>query len=182
MYIPRHWHWVAPVAVVLLGFYIGHNFKYGFDVFLTQGSLVFIACSHALYILKAGVLYQAYLTQVDTQAEARKAEPPKPRDIPNLNEAQTVYSQLAAGVRFDLERNLAVMLCVMNDHQMKVDLTEKKWVKPNKFKTREHFLEVLDRWKRRGIIDRVADRKNSPYEVKDWQAVRLIADGNPLPR
>lgn len=180
MYIPRHWHWVFPVLIVLLGFYIGHNYVFGFDVFIAQSSLTFIACSHAYYIMRAGVMYQAYITRLDERADARKQEQP-PREIPNLNEAQTVYGQDTPRVVFDKERQFAGALLAMRALEKEPDLREEFWKRPNKFGSRDAYIAVRDRWAERGILGRKDARKNSPYVVENWIAVELVANGNPLP-
>ena len=134
-------------------------------------SLLFVAIFYIEYMLDEFAYKMSLVEHVEVKPETKTM-------LPNLN--RPVYEQVVPLVKFDIERNLAIMLCVMHDHQMPVNLTEKKWVKPNKFKTRAEFLSVLDKWKGRGVIARQADRKNSPYEVKDWDAVRLIAQGEKL--
>jgi len=185
VYIPRAWHWTFPVGITLLGFSIRQHFGNGFDVYFTMTVLHAIALMHSAYIWKAGELYQRYVTNLDSKYVVEKVEDwntGKLVDIPiTMNGQSIVYTQSVPVPKFDKERNFAVTLIRMYEYNPDtVDLTENKWVKTGKF-VRAEFVGMLDKWRGHGIIDRAGDRKNAPYIVGRWEAVRLIAQGNPLP-
>jgi hypothetical protein len=179
MYIPRPWHNIFPFSLLMLGLYVGHNFKPAtYDVVLFCISNYSFALMHAYYIMRAGLIYQMYLAKVDGN------EPVYKPSIPNLNTATTgvLYNQTTVAPKFANERLFAFTIVRQHDHSFDVKLTEEYWVKAGRWHgSREEFVAVLDKWKKRRIIQRKGNRKNSSYEVLLWDAVRLIADGNPLP-
>jgi hypothetical protein len=187
MYIPRHWHFALSTLLSLLGFYIKHQLGNTYDVVIVFLILQYHAVMHTAYIFMAGKLYQAYITQADERQMARDIEvfhkPQEPEIKPvlrNLNE-QPVYNQVVSLPHFDKERNFAVTLIRMNEYDPNnVDMTESKWVKSGKF-VRAEFVGMLDKWAGHHVIIRKSTAKNAPYRVARWDAVRLIAQGNPLP-
>lgn len=184
MYIPEHWHAFLPYTVLLTALYLEERLKgTSLAIILIEiGALI----SWAALEIK-GAMYQAYITgwgkerKQETAPEAKTDEPvltPLVRAIPQLME-KTVEP-----VRFDMERQFAKTLIIMRDYKPNeeaVDLREETWKRPNKFGSRDAYLLTRDKWEERGIIGKKTKRKNSPYAVKDWRAVQLIADGNPLP-
>jgi hypothetical protein len=191
MYVPRHWHWTGPVGMVLIGFAIHKSYGGGWDVILfVMWPLLRISIEYAAYIHEAGVIYQKYITRGG--APEPEPEPEQPADptlgpgfIQTKRAQMQVSAQVVAAPSFDMERQFAKTLIVMHDYKpgdKAVDLREETWKKPNKFGTRDAYLQVRDKWERRGIIGRKGNKKNASFQVKDWRAVQLIADGNPLPR
>ena len=184
MYIPRHYHQVFPVLTSLLGFYLAHNLQPTYDVVGVFITLQILAVSHSGWIILLSYPYQRYITWVNTPDEPKipTIEPPDPqgwKPLPNLNVSQ----QVVAPVKFDMERQFAKTLLVMRDytpHDAAVDLREKTWIRPNKFKTRDEYVNMLHAWVNHGVISRKSTAKNSPYVVRRWDAVELIADGNPI--
>lgn len=93
-----------------------------------------------------------------------------------------VLRQVVDLPRFDKERNFAVTLLRMYDYDPEqVDLSEGKWVRNTKKFIRAEFISMLENWKEHGIIERKSNKKNASYTVVDWRAVRVIAEGHPLP-
>ena len=195
MYIPRHWHFAISTLISLLGFYIKHKLGDTYDVVIVFFALQYHAVMHTVYIVKAGLLYQAYVTQTPAKDEpiynhntGKPVEPMPAADgfIPLARKAvQTVpvvNQQVVSAPRFDKERNFAVTLIRMHEYdpEKDADMTETKWVKSGKF-VRADFKAMLEVWEGYGVIARKSKAKNAPYRVNSWAAVRLIANGNPLP-
>lgn len=191
MYIPRHYHQVFPVATILLGFYIAQNFQWSFDVIATFISLQVTGVMHAFYLMRAGELYQAYITgiyrddhKVNKPISEKQREPQTDIGfVPLLRPAQSAtYTQTVVAPKIDKQRDFAIALLRMFDFDpSKVDLTEDKWVKSSKKFSRTEFVNMLDRWKKLNIIDRKNENRNSPWVVSRWELVRLIAQGETLP-
>lgn len=190
MYVPRHFHWAYPIFTILLGFFLSEQYGKSWDMMLlVRLPLAVIAVSHGAYIWQAGVMYQGWMTSANTgtdkRQEAREQEARDRAAVLDLEPlapmpAVNVYQQTTTMPRFDKERNFAVTLLRM--HELgQADLREERWVKTKKF-VRAEFVAMLDNWKKYGIIERAGDRKNAPYTVARWDAVRVIASGNPLPR
>jgi hypothetical protein len=187
----RAWMVIAiPVGISLAGF-----------IFDTYGVVTmfwifqYFAVVFAPWLIGANLMYTAYVTKMPTSIEqitnwhtgAVVDETPVKSDpgfIPLARKlAPTVpVMQVVSMPRFDKERNFAVTLIRMYEFDPDtVDMTQAKWVKTGKF-VRAEFVTMLDNWKHYGLIVRASDKKNAPYRVDKWEAVRLIANGNPLPR
>ena len=188
MYIPRGWHFLGPVSVILIGFVIHEHFNGAWEVIVfVNAPLAPIAWEWARYIHHAGVVYQKYLAGTKEDAPVIKTEASQapvntvPGFKPLVRSIQPAYAQTTELPAFDKERSFAVTLIRMYDFDpATVDLREVKWVKTGKF-SRGPFVAMLDNWKAHGIIDRENENKNSRYVVVKWPAVRLIAQGHPLP-
>ena len=183
VYIPRHYHWVFPVLLILGGYLIRQQIGGAWDVYVfVQFPLCLLAGEWGAYIWQAGVIYQRYVTQVDARREL-PLEPVHADDFkPLIRVGGQAYTQVVASPKIDKERSFAVTLLRMHEYNPEqVDLTEEKWVKSKKF-IRAEFVAMLDVWKKYGVIERAGERKNAPYIVQKWDAVRLIASGSPLPR
>lgn len=202
MYIPRHWHVAIPVSFSLLGWYITEHYPNTYDVVIVFLVLQYHAIMHMAYIVIAGNMYQAYVTQVSAR-QGPETEPLYDHntgkvigEVPVRNPAsgdgweplklkrteQPVMNQVVTPVRFDKERKVAKTLIQQRNGNFKVDLTEDFWIKRGNFgESRKKFVEMKDRWRRDGVIYKAGDRENAPDEVADWRKVRLIADGNKLP-
>lgn len=190
MYIPKHSHFFISTGISLLGFYIKHKLGDTYDVVIVFLAIQYHAIMHTLYIFIAGKMYQAYVTKMDSKYVHEK---PREEDIINwntgekikdLNTSDVVYTQAVTLPKFDMERQFAKTLLVMHDHEpddKSVNLTETRWIRPNKFKSRAEFKAMLEVWEGHGLIRRKSEKKNAPYTVRDWRAVELVADGNPLP-
>lgn len=172
MYIPKHYHWSLPVIVLMIGFYIGEHYAPGFDVYFVQICLGFVACTHALYIWQAGVIYQRW--------QAGEPEPqPKQNQVikTNFNSGVMVMEQVVLAPVEDKVRQFANILI----HQKKmerVDLREKFWNKH--FGSRENWVNVRDWLAKKNAINRTGDRKNASYTVSDWRVIELLARGEKL--
>lgn len=185
MYIPRHHHYLFSVALILFGFWIKQKFGNTLDVWFTAFYLQFIGLMHGYYIMQAGIMYQGYMTAMNMPDPKPVIQDTPAKEMPpvKFGEWQTV-NQVVQPVRFDMERQFAKTLLIMRDYKPNdeaVDLREETWKRPNKFKTREAYVSVRDKWEGRGILGRKSAAKNARYIVKRWDAVELVAAGNPLP-
>lgn len=181
MYIPKHHHYLYPITTILGGFYIKQHFGDTLDVWFTAFYLQFIGLMHGYYIMQAGIMYQGYITAMNIPdpkpARVEVEAAPAYRSIPQ-------FENTVKAVTFDMERQFAKTLLIMRDYKPKdeaVDLREETWKRPNKFKTREAYISVRDKWEARGILGRKSAAKNARYIVLRWDAVELVAAGNPLP-
>lgn len=193
MYIPRHHDHIYPVITIMLGFFIRQQFGPSADVFFTASCLQIAGLMHSYYIVRAGILYQGYVTNTPmpkapiTNWHTREpvediAAPVEPGFIPmgRAGSVPILKQQVVTLPKFDKERNFAVTLLRMYEYDPKqVDLTEGRWVKPGKF-IRDEFVAMLDNWEGHGLSGRKG--KQRKRVVIDWRKVRLVANGNPLPR
>jgi len=180
----RPWHaMLLPSIPFLTGFAIVKYF--GWDDMASRILAVYIWTFSLIY--GAGIMYQSvlitgYLTAVDKpdpNPAKVETDPQGWKPLPNLNQ----LNQVVAPVKFDMERQFAKTLLVMRDYKPNdaaVDLREKTWIRPNKFKTRDEYVNMLHAWVNHGVVARKSAAKNSPYVVRRWDAVELIADGNPI--
>lgn len=182
MYIPKGWHWAFPVMTVLIGFSIHNKFPTWDGAFVLV-VLSAIALEWGAYIWQAGVMYQGYLTQLDVKYGTRPAEQAETTDeLPPVKlNGYTNFETVSTLPKFDKERSFAVTVLRMMEYNGKADLREERWVKTKKF-VRSEFVAMLKVWESYGVIKREADRRNAPYVVANMEAVRIIAQGNPLPR
>lgn len=202
MYIPRHWHWIAPFGAVLATFGINQQvFGGGFhwDFFLTvQLPVAMIAREYGYFLSKAGVAYQNYITNASdpNPAPERKGQildwnTGKPIDdspsvVPFNNNGRRGVIALAQTVvapRINAERKFARTLIDMRNGNLKVVLTEAYWIEDgNRYgEEREKFVAMRERWRKNGVIEKAGQGKTSPYQVIDWRKVRMVAEGHPLP-
>lgn len=172
MYIPRHWHWIFPVGINMLGFYIGHNFEHTYDVIVTQTFLSLVSLPYAAYLWQAGIIYQHW--------QAGDPEPQKelkPVVKTNFNNGVLVLEQVTQVQREDKLMQFANILI----HQKalgKVDLREPFWVKH--FGSRDNWLTVRDDLERRGALARMGERKNASFGVTDWRVIELLRRGEKI--
>ena len=182
MYVPRHHHWAFPVLCCLTGFAIHNRFPTwdGSFVLIVLG---IVSIEWGAWLWQAGVLYQGYLTQIDIRHTTTKEEmPTEAKDtIPVIKVGGVPFETVTTLPKFDKERSFAVTVLRMMEYGGKADMRESKWVNPKKF-SRSEFVAMLKNWEAHQIIKREAERKNAPYVVVSVEAVRLIANGNPLPR
>src|SRR5688572_29610648 len=167
MYVPRHWHFAISAGLSLIGFFIMQSIRKAYGMVTDEVWVVFFvfqyfAVVHVTWIYKAGLKYQSYITHEEPKAEPLTNwhtgqvvdEMPKV----NVMDQQVVYTQAVTLPRFDMERQFAKDLLVMRDYKPNdeaVDLTEKKWVRPNKFETRKAYVDnVLKIWKYHNVIAR----------------------------
>jgi len=191
MYIPRSWHFIGPVSVILIGFVIHEHFNNSWEVIVfVNAPLAPIAWEWARYIQRAGVAYQMYVTNTQG-ASPIKAELLKdiskdePKFVPTLRPIQQDYTQTVDLPKFDVERNFAVTILRMYDFdprtQKHVDMTEGLWVKTKKQFSQIPFKNMKEKWIHFGLAMRENEKKNARYIVKSRQAIALVASGNPLP-
>jgi hypothetical protein len=198
MYIPKHWHWIGPVATVMLGFYIRQNFGGYWDVYLlVQLPLATLAMEWGAYIWQAGVLYQRYITNApapekkpsDKLTDWHTGKPVEYGELQPIHREQIQddksYTQVVEFPKFSLERRFAIDVLRMYDFdpatQKHVDMTEKRWVIEKKMFAQKPFANMKLRWEHFGVIRRKTEHKNSKYLVAKREAVALIASGNSLP-
>lgn len=188
MYIPRHFHFAYPITTILLGFYVKQRYGESFDTYFVLFALTIAALIHAVWIYKAGMLYQKYQTKLDepdtkltekdllamAHERARQLDL-EPVDLPPVK----VYGKAMSLPQFNKERNFAITLIRQQEEFGYADMTEEKWVKTKKF-TRDEFKAMLGLWEEYGLIERASPHKNAPYIVKDWLKIRAVADGNML--
>ena len=143
-------------------------------------------------------MYQGYVTQsrpaveplvnwhtgqVVEEVPSKAESKPKTNDFKPLIrvDGKIAYAQIAIQPKFDKVRYVAFTLLRQHENGFRVDLTEKRWVRNWKFSRDEFLGEVIDRWKYHNVIGRAGDRRNAPYDVMKWDAIRLEAQGNHLP-
>lgn len=199
MYVPKQYHYAFPTALVLAGFFIRTQYGAHWDVFaFVQLPLAVIAGEWGAYIWQAGTAYQNYVTRGGVQPEPTTGKiidwnTGKPIDdqpaadglkplIRVDGKPHMAYSQVVSSPKMDKVRYVAFTLVRQKQNGFKVDLTEKRWVKNWKFSREEFVNDVIDPWKKHGVIARAGDRKNAPYDVLRWDAVQLISQGEHLPR
>lgn len=180
---PHQWHYVFPVAVVLLGFYLVQKFGWAWDTGITLFLFGNISTSWAWYIaFEHAVDYGEYKRlerRVTTPSGNAAGTEFKPVSVPDLAPATTLrvnsYGTTLSKVQINLEKYFANTLIHMRDANLKIDLTETRWKKV--FGSRDAFLEVVDKWKSYELIARESARRNASYKVIDWKTVERIAHG-----
>jgi hypothetical protein len=184
IYAPRNWHFAGPLCIILIGFAIHQNYSGAWEVIVfINAPLAPIAWYWAAYIYKAGVAYQMYVTRGNAP-ETKTEQPKQDMGVGFVPLVRPLMEQTVEPIEFDMERQFAKTLIIMRDYKPNdeaVDLREETWKRPNKFGSRDAYLAVREKWQTRGIVGKKTARKNSVYVVKDWRAVELIANGNPLP-
>lgn len=189
MYIPKHHHWAFPVIVVAIGFYIHNHNHNSWDVILfVQMPLAVISSTWALYLWQAGVLYQKYVTQLDirygdhelrTDENSTQANDEFP---PVKINGYTSFEAATKPPKLNREQKVANILLHQRNHNFDVNLKEEYWIKGKRFDgSRVEFVAMIDKWVGWQAIERAAARKNSPYVVRDWRVIELIAAGEYLP-
>jgi hypothetical protein len=198
MYVPKQYHYAFPTALVLAGFLIRTQYGAHWDVFaFVQLPLSVIAAEWGAYIWQAGVTYQKYVTNGLPQPQAEtsgtildwntgKPVEPVPGELQPIirvdGKPRVAYAQVTTSPKMDKVRYVAFTLIRQKQNGFKVDLTEKRWVKNWKFSREEFVNDVIDPWKKHGVIARAGERRNAPYDVLRWEAVQLISQGEHLPR
>ena len=143
MYIPKHYHWIFPVAFFMAGFWVWHNVKpQTFDVIIAGGVLMLHGIIYSGYLYQVGVIYQNYICAVNTPDP--KPAPVVDNELTPMPEVKTYkplaqFENVVALPKFDKERNFAVTLLRMHDNfpETDPDMTERKWVKTSKKFIRE---------------------------------------------
>lgn len=185
MYIYRHWHQFGPLALVMAGFYVGHNFAHTSDVIMLQTIFFYFGLLFYTGMMINWAMYQAYLTGMPTGKSKPAAEPDRsvPLNVEGRQAAMIPLGQTLTTLPvIDSERRFARTLIDMRNSNLEVNMKESYWIAGGRFgDSREAFVNMLDTWKYHGVCARVGDRRNATYTVTDWRAVRLIADGNTLP-
>lgn len=187
MYVPKHYHWLAPFGAIITTFGInqqvlGGGFHWDYAL-LVQLPISILACSYGIYLEKAGVAYQNYVTG----APLPNAKPIEAQrtTVPLYVEGQPrtmIYNQVTAKPVMDAERNVAKTLIDQRNHNLEINLKEEYWIKGGRFgESREAFANMREKWMYHKIIERAGERKNAPFVVCDWRALRLVADGQKLP-
>lgn len=184
MYVPRHWHWVLPVTLVLLGFYVRTHYGAHWDVFVfVQLPLCAIAVEWGAYIWQAGVVWQKFSCGEPVVEKQKVAVP-----YNNNGSLTTVHlDQVTEAPKINNERKFYRTLIDMRNHNFDVILTESYWVEEkignsNRYgEPRDNFVNMKERGVKIGSLERAGQRKNAPHQVKDWRIVRLIADGTISP-
>jgi hypothetical protein len=186
MYLPRHWHQVFPVSVILFGFYLKQRIGDTFDMFVTMLFLQSAGLMHGYYITRAGILYQGYITEMntpDTKPVKMEAEP----EMPTVKTYTPIIvnQQIFELPRLDTERRFSIDVLRMYDFdpatQKHVDLTEERWVIQKKMFSQKPFANMKKKWEHFGLLVRKSESKNSKFIVASRDAVAMVASGNPLP-
>ena len=184
MYIFKPWHQSIPLALTLAGFYIVEYYKqrgerdWNIDVVF----VVFQFFAVIVYAaeLAAGLMYQRYMTDVDTPQIITPQQTELPRSIPNFGEqhqyAQTLH-QVTARKDIQFAKTLLAMR-TLEDNDKKVDLREDRW--KEHFGSRDAYIQVRLRFENAKGFTRKDARRNSPYIVSDWRVVELVAQGETL--
>ena len=195
MYNPRPWHFVGPIAVILLIIglyeYLGHPWEILFFGYWLGG----VAYEWAKFIQRTGVAYQMYITrtagtQPIEQELINEVEKDKPSGfvpgfVPLVRSIQPAYTQVVEMPKFDQERRFAIDVLRMYDSdpvtQKHVDLTEDRWVINVHRFSQKPFANMKKKWEEFGLLERANTNKNAKFIVKSRVAVALVASGNPLP-
>jgi hypothetical protein len=191
MYIPRHWHYVGPTALIVLPFLVtkqlyGDVFRW--DVFwLVQYPLLQVSVEWARYLRGAGVAYQSW--EAGTPPEKPKVIswdtglPVEDETIPIKVDGKVynqIYSQDIQPLALDHERKFARTLIHQRNNNLKVQLTETYWIKEKRFgESRDAFVSMMDKWEYHGLSGREGGQDKRV--IKDWRKVRLVEQGLKLP-
>jgi len=134
-----------------------------------------------------------------TVADKRESEP-APSPFENLNLVTRVngvakpaaqYNYVTQAVRLNKERRVAMILLRNNDRGEAFDLTEETWArnktaangqKIKKFMSRSELNALKTKWELNGLICRLSPAKNATYDAYDWNKIKSVAQGHPLPR
>lgn len=191
MVFRKGWHYLFPIGLSLAGFAVTRHYPSDWSVAAFFWVMQYLGTIITTQYIIESVLAQAYMTQLNSKYVHEK---PREEEIVNWNtgkvveplppikvDGNVVYTQAVTLPKFDKERSFAVTLIRMYEfNPVGVDMTQAKWVKTGKF-VRAEFVGMLDKWAGHGVIVRASEKKNAPYRVERWDAVRLIANGNPLP-
>lgn len=182
-YIPRPWHQLGPFTLLLIGLYVGNNYETNYNTVIFCIAIYLMAIRVEWYIARCGEMHQAYMTNMRDSVtwDNKVQEAAKPK-VSLFNNGRFVKQmQLVEAPKLNKERDLAIALIRMSELDPKqVNLTESRWVRAGKF-VRGEFLDIIYKWSYHGVIARKAERKNSPYYVANWNAVKLIARGENVP-
>lgn len=185
MYVPKHWHQVLPAFWVLIGLHIWQKFKNDAGAFLGMITFYALAFMHGFYLMKAGIIYQGYETEINTpdpKPQVIVHPAPNPAGwklLPNLNQ------QVVEFPKFDKERRFWIDVLRMYDFdpdtQKYVDLTEQRWVVDKKMFFQKPFANMKLKAEHFGLLKRKGKSKSSKFVVASRVAVALVASGHELP-
>lgn len=189
MYIPKHHHYLYSVSLILFGFWIKQKFGDTLDVWFTAFYLQFVGLMHGYYIMQAGILYQGYITAMNTPDPKPVIVETKPAlpAIKDFSEWKPVIvsQQVVEFPAFNLERRFWIDVLRMYDFdpatQKHVDLTEERWVIQKKMFSQKPFENMKRKAEHFGLLKRKHKGKSAGQIVKSREAVALVASGNPLP-
>jgi hypothetical protein len=197
MYIFRPWHGWIPFSILAAGLYVSYNYNNIWEMVVGAMVLYYLTVMVTGFMLINGVIYQLYLaepglnnifgTSTSTHTTKQITKPQeKTADFQSTGNWKGVpaLSQMVKTVGFDMERQFAKTLITMRDYKPKdeaVDFRETTWIRPNKFKTRDEYIQVIEKWKYHHVIAKKDPRRNSTYRVVDWTKVEMSAKGNHLP-
>lgn len=183
MYIFKPWHQSLPLALTMTGFYIAQYYQQSnertWDVDVVFIVFQFFAVILYSAMLVAGLMYQRYMTDVDTP-QIIQPQPTITHSIPNMGELHQ-YTQTLHRVTARKDIQFAKTLLAMRtleDGDKKVDLREDRW--KEHFGSRDAYIQVRSRFEQAHGFSRKDARRNSPYRVSDWRVVELVAQGETL--
>lgn len=175
MYIPRPWQYWYTFGFMFIGLYLGQQLPPTYDVVLAVVVCEVWALAGAVQISVDMAIYRGSRFEVTSpKAVGPSAYTATKRNIPQM------FEQVVTVPKMDMERVVAIALLLMKDQGSKIDLTENKWVASKKF-TYDKFVAFRQGWMDAGIIEWGSDAKNATPIVKDWQKVRMKAEGVPFP-
>lgn len=181
---PKHWHHFITLSLMGGGFAVGHTLPSTWDVIFLGGGMMWFGVVFGT--MTEFKMYEDYRRwqRIDESPRVEKVtQENKPQVTPRLVNVPN-FNQTIKQVVFDMERQYAKTLLIMRDYKPNceaVDLRESYWVKPNKFRSRDEYLVVRNKWEAHSVIRKSAARKNAPYIVGDWYKVERIAGGTKLP-
>lgn len=188
--IPRAWHHWFPFLLLLAGLYAAHNYPDGISMTICITVVVLYSLAMSIGLEIRRVFYYAYLCGVPYMGntlhvnEREPAESPiEKKVIPNLDADEYLMAFDVPMPKLQHEIRVAVTLLQQRRGGLKVNLTEKHWIKDGNFGgTAQEFRTMISNWEAWGVIARKEPtRANSPYVVVDWTRLSLVQRGEKLP-
>lgn len=101
------------------------------------------------------------------------------------------YNYITQAVKLNKERRVAMILLRNNDRGEPFDLTETTWARNKKsfdgktikkFMSRSELNALKTKWEINGLICRLSPARNATYDAHNWEKIKKVAGGAPLPQ